>query len=110
MGRFVTVARVEELAEGTGLERTVEGRVIALFRVGDEFHALDGLCLHAGGPIGQGRLNGCIVTCPWHGWQYDVTTGRHCLNSRLQQPRYAVRVVGDEVQIKLPDAGGGAGA
>ncbi|MFV0442296.1 MAG: Rieske (2Fe-2S) protein [Planctomycetaceae bacterium] len=103
MGQFVTVARTSEIPEGSGVECTAAGRVFAVYHVGTEFFALDGICLHAGGPLGQGQLQGCIVTCPWHGWQYDVTTGQHCLNSRLQQPRYPVRVVGDEIQVELPD-------
>ena len=49
------------------------GRVIALFNVDGTFYALDGVCPHQGGPLGQGTLEGCIVTCPWHGWQFDVT-------------------------------------
>lgn len=105
MGQFVTVARTDEVPEGSGIERTVVGRIFAIYRIDGAFHVLDGLCLHAGGPLGQGRLDGCIVTCPWHGWQYDVTTGQHCLNSRIQQPRYAVRVMGDEIQVELPAEG-----
>ena len=103
MGRFVTVAQLDELPDGAGVERTVEGRVFALFRTGDAVYALDGLCLHAGGPLGQGQLQGCIVTCPWHGWQYDVATGQHCLNDRLKQPTYPVRIEAGAVQVELPE-------
>jgi len=102
MGQFVPVTTVGELAEGTGREFTVAGRVLAVYRVGEEYHALDGICPHAGGPLGQGRLDGCVVTCPWHGWQFDVSTGRHCLNPRLQQPSYPVRVVGEQIEVELP--------
>lgn len=103
MGRLVTVARAEDVPRETGLECTVEGRIIALFRVGDAILALDGICPHAGGPLGQGRLEGCIVTCPWHGWQFDVTTGTHCLTPRIRQNQYPVRVSGGEVQVEIPD-------
>lgn len=102
MGQFITVARADDVPEGTGVERTVAGRIIALYRVGDAWFALDGICPHAGGPLGQGRLDGCVVTCPWHGWQFDVTTGTHCLTPRIQQTSYPVRVVGDDVQVELP--------
>ena len=103
MGRFVTIAQVEEVPVGAGVERTVEGRIIALYHTGESFYALDGICPHTGGPLGEGRLQGCVVTCPWHGWQFDVTNGVHCLNDRLQQTTYTVRVEGSDVQIELPE-------
>lgn len=103
MGRFVAVAPVEEIPRGTGREITAEGRVLAVYRIGDEFYALDGICPHAGGPLGQGELTGHVVTCPWHGWQFDVTTGRHCLNARLKQACFAVRVVDGQIEVELPD-------
>jgi nitrite reductase/ring-hydroxylating ferredoxin subunit len=102
MGRFVTVAQAADVPDGGGIERAVEGRIVAIFRVGETFHALDGICPHAGGPIGQGRLSGCVVTCPWHGWQFDVTTGTHCLTPRIRQTTYPCRLVGDELQVELP--------
>ena len=102
MGQFVPIVRADEVADGTGREVTVAGRVVALFRIGDEFFALDGICPHAGGPLGQGSLSGCIVTCPWHGWQFDVSTGRHALNPRLQQPCFPVRVHEGQVEVELP--------
>ncbi len=103
MGRFVTIAQAADVPHHGGIERIVEGRIIALYRVGENFHAVDGICPHAGGPLGAGRLDGCIVTCPWHGWQFDVTTGRHCLTPRIQQTTYTVRRVGDELQVELPE-------
>lgn len=87
------------------MELTAAGRVVALFNVDGEFHALDGVCPHAGGPLGEGTLKGTIVTCPWHGWQFDVTTGRHCLTAAIQHTRFPVRVDGDEVYVQLPDPG-----
>jgi nitrite reductase/ring-hydroxylating ferredoxin subunit len=102
MSRFVPVAKVDELPPGSGREFTIEGRIVAVFRVGQEFHALDGICPHAGGPLGDGVLQGCIVTCPWHGWQFDVSTGTHCLNERLRQTTYSTRVIDGELQVELP--------
>jgi nitrite reductase (NADH) small subunit len=102
MGRFVTIGRVADVPEQGGIEYTVEGRIIAVFRVADRFYALDGICPHAGGPLGQGCLEGTIVTCPWHGWQFDVSTGAHCLTPHIRQTRYAVRCQGDELQVELP--------
>ena len=54
---------------------TVGDREIAVFRVEDEFYALDNACSHEGGPLGQGMLFGTTVSCPWHFAEFDVTTG-----------------------------------
>lgn len=96
------VASVSDVPNGEGREFVVGGRIVALFHVDGQFFALDGICPHAGGPLARGKLNGCIVTCPWHGWQFDVATGRHCLNSRLQHPSFSVTVEGDEVFAEIP--------
>ena len=92
MSEMVRVADVAEIPEGCGKEFTLGERVIAIFNVGGRFYALDGICRHAGGPLGQGQLSGSIVTCPWHGWQFDVCTGRHCLTERIRQDVFRVEV------------------
>ena len=102
MSEWVKVANVEEVPQGTGKELAARGRVVALFNVDGTFHALDGVCPHAGGPLGDGVLQGNVVTCPWHGWQFDVTTGRHCLNANLQHQGFPVRVEGNAVLVELP--------
>jgi len=76
-----------------------EGHAIA--NVGGEFHAIDNTCLHRGGPLGDGPLEGKIVTCPWHGWQYDVTTGKIVQNPSVGVACYAVEVRGAEVFVDL---------
>ena len=102
MPETIRIASVSDVPPGSGREYVAGGRVIALYHVDGRFYALDGVCPHAGGPLGQGVVSGSIVTCPWHGWQFDVTTGRHCLNSRLQQASFAVSVEGDDVFVELP--------
>lgn len=84
--------RADELAEGAVREAIAGDCVVAVGRADGELFALDGICLHAGGPLGEGRLSGSILTCPWHGWQYDVRTGRTCLNERICTRRFPVRV------------------
>ena len=78
------------IAPGTGQEFVVEGRVIAVFHVEGQFYAVDGLCPHAGGPIGTGTVRGCVVTCPWHGWQFDVTTGVSKMSSQIRTATYQI--------------------
>lgn len=96
------LAATSEIPPGTGKEFVAGGRIVALFNVEGTFHALDGICPHAGGPLAKGRMTGCIVTCPWHGWQFDVTNGRHRLNATLTQPAFPVTVEGDDVFVELP--------
>lgn len=103
----VRVAAVSDIPPGTARELTVGERVVALFNVEGTIYALDGICRHAGGPIGKGTLQGDVVTCPWHGWQYHVKSGQHCLTPRIQQERFEVIVRGDDVYV-LMDNGLGA--
>lgn len=102
MSQRIRVAAVDEIPPGTAKELAAGGRVIAVFNVEGRFYALDGVCAHAGGPLGQGSLRGNVVTCPWHGWQYDVSSGRHCLNAGIQQAAFPVTVEGDDLYVELP--------
>ncbi len=86
---------------GTGLECVAGDRVVALYNVEGTFHALDGICPHQGGPLGKGVLTGCIVTCPWHGQQFDVTTGQHQTSATLVHNRYATKVEQGEVLVSF---------
>ena len=100
MPNWVRVAAPEDCPPGTGIEVVAEDRVIALFNVDGEFHAVDGICAHQGGPLGKGHLNGTTVTCPWHGWQYDVCSGRHLL-SRISQEAFSVKVTDVDILVDI---------
>jgi nitrite reductase/ring-hydroxylating ferredoxin subunit len=103
MSKWVRVAGTADVPPGQGREVMADDQVVALFRVdADHYYALDGICPHAGGPLGEGELHGSIVTCPWHGWQFDVSTGTHCLNRNLTHRSYAVKVEGDDILVELP--------
>lgn len=95
------LANKSDVPTGGGIELAVNGRIVALYHVDGEYYALDGICPHAGGPLGKGNLNGNIVTCPWHGWQFDVTTGQHCLNDQIQQAAIPVIIEGEELFAEL---------
>lgn len=97
------VAALSECPPGQSLECVAGDRIIALFNVDGQFHALDGICPHQGGPLGKGWLEGCIVTCPWHGWQFDVVTGQHQTSQSLVHPRFETRVEGSEIWVRIPD-------
>ena len=102
MSEWLRIAAVDEIPEGTGKEYVAGDRIVALFHVAGQFTALDGVCPHSGGPLANGKLCGAIVTCPWHGWQFDVTNGRHCLNAKLSQPSFSVKVEGTDVWVEIP--------
>ena len=101
MPKTIPLIAASEIPSGSNAEVVAEGRIFAVFNVNGEFHVLDGICPHAGGPLGKGELNGNIITCPWHGWQFDVESGRHCLNETLCQPSYASKIVDGRVCIEL---------
>lgn len=99
MPRYVKVAKVNEMPAGTAREFQADGKVIALFNVDGKFYATDNVCLHRGGPLGQGPLEGETVTCPWHGWQYNVTTGEAVFNDQVKVQTFEVKVEGDDIVV-----------
>jgi nitrite reductase/ring-hydroxylating ferredoxin subunit len=98
---FVTVARVGEIPDGRGRQVTVGERWVGLFHVGGRYYAVDNLCLHRGGPLSDGAIQGCVVTCPWHSWQYDLATGTLVQDPVVGVTCHETRVVGDDVQVRL---------
>lgn len=99
MVALARVAKVHDVPPGTGKTVVVNGQAVALFNVGGTFYALSNICLHRGGPIGEGDVDGSTVTCPWHGWEYDVRTGKNLVNPSAQLRTYEVRVEGDDLLL-----------
>jgi nitrite reductase (NADH) small subunit len=104
------IASAQECPSGTSIERVVEGRIVALANVAGAWHAIDGLCPHQGGPLGTGRLCGAVLTCPWHGWQFDVTTGAHGISPTVRQAVYDVEERDGGVFVRFDLRTDGAGA
>jgi nitrite reductase/ring-hydroxylating ferredoxin subunit len=98
---FVRVAKVSEIPVGGIRQVSSGGKPIALANMGGTFHAIDGTCLHRGGPLGEGTLEGGVVTCPWHGWQFDVRTGKNPVNSAAAVACFPVEVRGDDVFVDM---------
>ncbi len=103
MPNWIRVATVEECPPGTAIERIADGRVVALYNVDGMLYALDGICPHQGGPLGEGELTGSVVTCPWHGWQFDVCTGQNELTSSSQQPQIPIRVEDGAILVDVEE-------
>jgi nitrite reductase/ring-hydroxylating ferredoxin subunit len=100
MADFEKVAETTELQPGEGKVVQAGGREVALFNVEGKFCAIDNTCVHRGGPLGEGMLEGSIVTCPWHGWKYDVTTGKCATAPGREVSAYEVKVEGAAVLVK----------
>ena len=98
---FVRTAKTNEITPGTIREFQVEGKAVALANVEGKYYAINNTCLHRGGPLGQGTLSGTIVTCPWHGWQYDVTTGKVKQNPAVGVDCYLVEVRGEDIFVDV---------
>jgi len=103
MSEFVTVATAEEIPPGTGRTVEVQGVWIALFNVDGSFYAVDNTCPHAGGPLGEGHLDGHIVECPWHGWRFNVLTGERPENPNIIVACCPIRIEGNQIQVALPE-------
>lgn len=102
---FVTVARVGELAVGEVKITQIYDTMVALYRLDDGYWAIEDVCTHDGGPVAEGTLTGGTVECPRHGATFDVRTGAaKSLPATTPVQTYAVRVVGDEVQVSLDPA------
>jgi nitrite reductase/ring-hydroxylating ferredoxin subunit len=75
---------------------------VALFNVGGRIFATSNICLHRGGPLGQGMLTDHEVMCPWHAWTWDVRTGENTANPTLRMETYEVKVEDGAVLVSVP--------
>jgi nitrite reductase (NADH) small subunit len=98
---FVRAMKIGEIPPGMIRELQLDGKVIALSNVGGKLYAINNVCLHRGGPLGEGELSGQVVTCPWHGWQYDVTSGKLVTNPAVGVETYPVELRGDDVYVDV---------
>ncbi len=105
--QFVTVARVDDVPPGTVRSVRAGDAELALARVGDEFYATQNRCIHLEGPLGEGWLEEHVLTCPWHGWQYDVRSGENEFDRAIRLDTYEVRVEDGEVKVALTTEPGG---
>lgn len=102
MAAFIKVATTNELAPGQAKKVEVNGKTIALFNLGGSYHAIDDTCTHRGGPLSEGQVQGDVVTCPWHGAKFKVTSGEVLgPPARAGVSRYAIRVNGSDIEVEV---------
>lgn len=102
MSRFVKVATLAEIPPGQGKVVSVEGLDVALFNASGTVHAIDNACKHRGGALGEGELDGTIVTCPLHGWTYDVSSGECFDDPDGNVACFPIKLEGDDVLVEIP--------
>ncbi|MDX1982816.1 MAG: Rieske (2Fe-2S) protein [Bryobacteraceae bacterium] len=98
---FEKAGNLSELPPGSLTEVEVGGKPVALCNVEGTIHAIDGICPHRQGPLGQGALHGNMVVCPWHAWEFDCTTGVNDYNPAIRLDTYRTKVDGDEILIDI---------
>jgi 3-phenylpropionate/trans-cinnamate dioxygenase ferredoxin subunit len=102
MSERIKVAETNQLQPGHVMLVRVKGHQLALCNIEGEFYATSNRCTHSGGPLAEGRLNGTTITCPWHGAQFNVTTGKNCGGPAVTQvATYPVHVEGQSIFIEI---------
>lgn len=101
MDEFCTVARVGDLADGSSKAVEVNGKLIALFRRGETYFAIDDVCPHMGASLSDGEVENDIVTCPWHAWRFRLSDGAWADNPRIAIGCYPVQVLDGMIQVRL---------
>jgi nitrite reductase/ring-hydroxylating ferredoxin subunit len=102
MSDFLKLTTTSELPpENEAKEFTLGDKVICVANVNGTITAMDNICLHRGGPLGQGVIDGGKLVCPWHGWQWDPTTGEAVHNPAAKVAVYPLKMENGDVMIKL---------
>ena len=98
------VASVSVIDPGTMKKFKVAGKDIVIYNCNGKFYATTNVCVHMGGPLGDGELNCPRVTCPWHGWRYDVRSGKGepPADPGAEIAAYKVTVKENEIWVDVP--------
>lgn len=101
MAEFTKVASTTDIDPWSGIVADVNDKSVAIFNMDGSYYAIDNTCLHRGGPLGEGDVEGEVVTCPWHGWEYNVKTGACTNNPSAKVSCYPVEVEGTDIKVQL---------
>ena len=95
------IAAAGEIPAGQSRGYTVGRYEVAVFNIDGTFYAIENSCPHQGGPLADGWLEGPLVTCPWHGWCFDVRSGKMTLGEFACVPRFEVQRRGDDLYVSM---------
>ena len=98
---FQRVGSIAELPPNSMTEMMAGDRPLAVCNVGGELHVIEGTCPHNGGSLGSGALHGTTIVCPWHGWEFNCTTGRATFSDRLQLRKFETKVEDGEILVDV---------
>jgi nitrite reductase (NADH) small subunit len=101
MSLIKLAAQSELPLPGEAKEFSCGNKVICVANVNGTISAMDNVCLHRGGPLGQGMIEGDKVVCPWHGWQWDPKTGQATQNPNAKVAVYPIKIENGDVMIEL---------
>ena len=104
VGQRVALGLANEFPEGGSVVVTVNRKDVAVFRSNGQFFAIDDLCPHMGASLSGGFVENGVVTCPWHYWRFRLADGAWADNPKIKTGCYAVHLVGEQVELELPDA------
>ncbi len=99
---LVKVGTLSALPPGSVTEVMVNGQPYAICNVDGAVHALNGVCIHRGGPLGQGQIHDGRIVCPFHMWEFDCATGEYDYDPSKRVATYPVKVEGDDILIEAP--------
>lgn len=99
---LVRLAALSQVPEGSALQVETADGAVAICNVEGELYAINGICPHSGGPLGEGALHGRILVCPFHGWAFDCVTGLSDAGDSLRQTTYPVRTENGAIFVNLP--------
>ena len=100
--RFVKVGPLADLPRDSAREAIVDGRPYAICNLAGEIHALDGVCPHSGGPLGQGQIYDGRIVCPYHMWAFNCRTGAYEYDEKLRVATFEARVEDGEILVRVP--------
>lgn len=101
MAKWIKVTTLNELQPGNAKTCTVAGKEYGVYNVDGKIYATENTCYHQGAPLGDGRLEGTTITCPWHSWKYDVTNGKCTRDESILIKTFPAKVESDDVLIEI---------
>jgi len=99
---FVKVGTLSALPPDSVMEAEVHGNTYAICNIGGTLRAYDGVCPHAGGPLGQGNIQDGRLICPWHAWEYNIFTGVNDIDETVKLAAFPIKAEGDDILVDVP--------